>query len=102
MARFGVAFLEGLQSNGVMAVGKHFPGHGDTELDSHHALPAVPHDRERLERIEFTPFRAAMRAGVAGIMSAHVVFPGGRPDAGPARHPVFPGHDGPAARGAGV
>lgn len=82
VARFGVAFLEGLQSTGVMAVGKHFPGHGDTGLDSHFALPTVPHDRNRLERIEFAPFRAAMAAGVAGIMSAHVTFPAVDPTPG--------------------
>ena len=82
VARFGVAYLEGLQSNGVMAVAKHFPGHGDTAVDSHHALPVVAHDRERLERVEFAPFKAAMRAGVAGIMSAHVTFPAVDPTPG--------------------
>lgn len=58
-----------------MAVGKHFPGHGDTTTDSHVALPVVAHSRDRLEAVEFTPFRAAIAAGVAGIMSAHVHFP---------------------------
>lgn len=75
VAAFGVAFLEAMQSAGIIATGKHFPGHGDTAIDSHLALPTVPHDRARLERVEFIPFRAAMRANVAGIMSTHVTFP---------------------------
>jgi beta-N-acetylhexosaminidase len=75
VARYGVAFLEGLQAGGVLAFGKHFPGHGDTATDSHLSLPVVPHDRERLRQVEFVPFRAAIQAGVAGIMSAHVTFP---------------------------
>jgi beta-N-acetylhexosaminidase len=75
VARFGTAYIEGLQSEGVLAFGKHFPGHGDTTTDSHLALPVVVHRRPRLEAVEFVPFRAAIRAGVAGIMSAHVTFP---------------------------
>lgn len=75
VAKYGVQFLEGLQSQGILAFGKHFPGHGDTAVDSHLALPVVPHARQRLDAVEFVPFRAAMAAGVAGIMSAHVSFP---------------------------
>ena len=75
VAEYGVAFLEGLQSGGVLAFGKHFPGHGDTGVDSHVSLPLVPHERARLEAVEFVPFKAAMSANVAGIMSAHVTFP---------------------------
>jgi beta-N-acetylhexosaminidase len=75
VAKFGVATIQALQSNGILAVGKHFPGHGDTGTDSHVALPLVPHDRARLEQVEFVPFEAAMLNGVAGIMSAHIVFP---------------------------
>ncbi|MEZ4768899.1 MAG: beta-N-acetylhexosaminidase [Caldilineales bacterium] len=75
VAACGVAMIEGLQGAGIMAVGKHFPGHGDTTVDSHVALPVVAHSRDRLEAVEFVPFRAAMAAGVAGIMSAHVHFP---------------------------
>lgn len=78
----GVAFIEALQAAGIMAVGKHFPGHGDTTVDSHIALPVVPHDRARLEAVEFVPFKAAIAAGVAGIMSAHVAFPAIEPQAG--------------------
>jgi beta-N-acetylhexosaminidase len=75
VAKFGVAFLKGLQSEGVLAFGKHFPGHGDTGTDSHIALPTVPHNRERLAAIEFVPFKAAMQNDVAGVMTAHVTFP---------------------------
>jgi beta-N-acetylhexosaminidase len=72
--RCGVAYLRGLQSAGVLACGKHFPGHGDTELDSHLALPRVKHGRKRLDEIELPPFRAAIGAGVAAVMTAHIVF----------------------------
>ena len=75
VAKYGVQFIEGLQGEGVLAFGKHFPGHGDTGVDSHLALPVVPHDRSRLDAVEFVPFRAAIAAGAAGIMSAHVAFP---------------------------
>lgn len=70
---YALAFMEGLQRNGVLACGKHFPGHGDTHLDSHFALPAILHDRERLEAIELAPFRAAIEAGIGSMMSAHIV-----------------------------
>lgn len=79
VARFGAAFIQGLQSNGVIAFGKHFPGHGDTEVDSHVDLPVVNHNRTRLEAVELVPFRSAIQAGSAGIMSAHVTFPAFEP-----------------------
>ena len=62
-----------LSSSGVASCGKHFPGHGDTDLDSHLALPRIAHDRARLDRVELAPFRAA-RGVVPSIMTAHVVF----------------------------
>ncbi len=71
--RHGLAFARGLQSGGVHACGKHFPGHGDTDLDSHFALPRLSHDRARLDREELAPFRAA-RGEIAALMTAHVVF----------------------------
>ena len=67
--------VEGVQSTGVSAVAKHFPGHGDTDVDSHRDLPVVPHPLERLESLEFKPFQAAMQAGVDGIMTAHLYLP---------------------------
>ncbi|WP_434048689.1 MULTISPECIES: beta-N-acetylhexosaminidase [Sorangium] len=73
VTRAAVAFLEGLQEEGVLACGKHFPGHGDTALDSHLALPTIAHGRGRLDEIELPPFRAASRAGVASLMTAHIV-----------------------------
>ena len=74
VSRMGTALIRGLQENGVAACGKHFPGHGDTSQDSHHDLPRLPHPIERLEQIELPPFRAAVKAGVAMVMTAHVVF----------------------------
>ena len=74
-ARLGAAVIRGLQNNGVAACGKHFPGHGDTHIDSHEALPIVEHDRRRLEAIEFVPFKRAIAEGVATIMTAHVLLP---------------------------
>jgi beta-N-acetylhexosaminidase len=70
----GAALALGLQSQGVAACAKHFPGHGDTSQDSHVALPRLPHSLERLEAVELAPFRALARAGVASVMTAHVVF----------------------------
>lgn len=73
VAALGAAFIEEMQRSGVAACGKHFPGHGDTDLDSHLALPRVSRSRERLDAVELTPFRAAVRSGVAAVMTAHVV-----------------------------
>lgn len=75
VAEYGLAFSKGLQDNGVLAFGKHFPGHGDTGVDSHIDLPLVPHDRARLDQIELVPFRAFAQAQYAGIMTAHITFP---------------------------
>jgi beta-N-acetylhexosaminidase len=74
VGRLGAALIKGLQATGVAACAKHFPGHGDTLQDSHRTLPHLPHDLERLKRIELPPFVAAARAGVATVMTAHVVF----------------------------
>ena len=69
------AFVTALQAGGVAACAKHFPGHGDTAQDSHHELPRLDHDLERLRRVELPPFRAAIEAGVASVMTAHVLLP---------------------------
>ncbi|HMI83766.1 MAG TPA: beta-N-acetylhexosaminidase, partial [Polyangiaceae bacterium] len=74
VARFGRAFIEGLQEQGVLACGKHFPGHGDTNKDSHLDLPRVKHDKARLDSIELPPFRTASLREVAALMTAHVVY----------------------------
>ena len=69
-----VAMIQGMHVGGLAACAKHFPGHGDTDLDSHALLPRLNHTLERLESIELVPFRAAMRAGVDAIMTAHIEF----------------------------
>jgi len=74
-ARMGVAFIHGLQDNGMIATGKHFPGHGDTGVNSHLALPVVTVSRSRLDTVELVPFRAAVNAGVGAIMSFHGAMP---------------------------
>jgi len=73
VARLGTALAEGLQRGGVAACAKHFPGHGDTELDSHFDLPAVDHSRSRLDEVELVPFRAAIAKGVASVMTSHIL-----------------------------
>jgi beta-N-acetylhexosaminidase len=75
VARLGAVIIRALQGEGVAACGKHFPGHGDTSTDSHHELPLVEHPPDRLRAVEFEPFRAAIREGVAFIMTAHVFVP---------------------------
>src|SRR5262245_12880152 len=74
-ARLGAVIVRTLQAEGIAACGKHFPGHGDTSTDSHHELPLVEHPPERLRETEFAPFAAAIEAGVATIMTAHVLVP---------------------------
>jgi beta-N-acetylhexosaminidase len=69
------AYVQGLQDGGMLAVAKHFPGHGDTETDSHLKLPVILADRARLDSVELVPFRHAIAAGVAGIMTAHLALP---------------------------
>ena len=75
VGRFGVAFMQGLQSQRVLATAKHFPGHGDTNVDSHRGLPMIDHSRESLEKTELVPFRQAIVAGIGSIMIAHIGLP---------------------------
>src|SRR5262252_8819660 len=75
VARLGAAIVRTLQAEGIAACGKHFPGHGDTSTDSHVELPLVEHPPERLRQVELVPFKAAIEAGVATIMTAHVLVP---------------------------
>ncbi|MGE0713762.1 MAG: glycoside hydrolase family 3 N-terminal domain-containing protein [Planctomycetota bacterium] len=84
VARLGAAFVAGLQSTGARACAKHFPGHGGTLLDSHEAHPRVDHSAETLRARDLAPFRAAIAAGVASVMSAHVAYPALAGDALPA------------------
>lgn len=75
VGRFVAAFVRGVQAGGVLATAKHFPGHGDTRIDSHRALPVLRADRARIERVELVPFRAAIAAGVGAVMTAHLSVP---------------------------
>lgn len=75
VSEYAEAFIRGVHSQGLMATAKHFPGHGDTDTDSHLALPVVRHSPERLESIELAPFRSVIDAGVGSIMTAHIAFP---------------------------
>jgi len=75
VARLGAAFVRGVQGAGAIATGKHFPGHGDTETDSHLDLPVINVSRERLDRVELPPFQAAIDEGIGGIMTAHLFLP---------------------------
>ncbi len=74
VARLGCEMIAGLQGAGVAACGKHFPGHGDTSVDSHYALPRLNHDLKRLNEIELVPFVAATQAGCESMMTSHIVF----------------------------
>ncbi len=75
VAKHAAAFITAMQAAGVAACAKHFPGHGDTKSDSHLELPSLGHDLDRLREVELPPFRAAIAAGVASVMTAHVLFP---------------------------
>jgi len=75
VAELGSWYVRGLQEQGVIAVAKHFPGHGDTQSDSHYSMPAVNADTKRLEEVELMPFRQAMAAGLDAIMTAHIALP---------------------------
>ncbi|HMM80079.1 MAG TPA: glycoside hydrolase family 3 N-terminal domain-containing protein [Pyrinomonadaceae bacterium] len=75
VARFGTAFIEGVQSEKAIATAKHFPGHGDTDVDSHRGLPIIDHSLASLEKTELVPFRAAINDGVASVMIAHIALP---------------------------
>lgn len=75
VARKGIAYAKGLEDNGVMAVAKHFPGHGDTSEDSHKTLPTLRHSPERLNQVELMPFRKYIEAGLSGIMIGHLNVP---------------------------
>ena len=85
VGRFVAAFVRGVESRGVIATVKHFPGHGDTRTDSHRALPVLSVSRERLEQVELVPFRAAIAAGAGAVMTAHLSLPSLDPTPVPVR-----------------
>ncbi len=80
VSEFVSEFIRGVQENGALATAKHFPGHGDTATDSHIDLPIIKADRERMERLELVPFRAAIAAGVGSVMTGHLNVPAFEPD----------------------
>lgn len=80
VSKLATAYIHGAAAYPVLTCAKHFPGHGDTDTDSHWALPVINHDRARLDSIELPPFQAAIRAGVDSIMSAHLMIPKLDPD----------------------
>ncbi len=84
VARLGQTVVRALQSGGILATGKHFPGHGDTRQDSHLTLPSVHHSRSHLESVELVPFRAAVASGIGALMTAHVTFSAFEPSGLPA------------------
>ena len=75
VGRLAAAYVRGLRAGGVLATVKHFPGHGDTDVDSHVGLPIIPYTRERLRAVEWPPFRDGIAAGADGVMMAHIVLP---------------------------
>ena len=75
VGRLAAAFIRGLQKNGMIATAKHFPGHGDTAVDSHNLMPAINADISRLEQVELYPFTEAIKAGVEAVMTAHLYVP---------------------------
>ena len=75
VAKLGILYSRGLEAGGVMAVAKHFPGHGDTSSDSHFVLPTIAHDRNRLDSVELLPFREYINAGLSGMMIGHLNIP---------------------------
>ncbi|MDZ7680697.1 MAG: glycoside hydrolase family 3 N-terminal domain-containing protein [Fodinibius sp.] len=75
VAAYGKRFIKGAQSEGVLSTAKHFPGHGDTDTDSHLALPIINEDFARLDSVELVPFRSAIQDSLGSVMSAHIAFP---------------------------
>jgi len=84
VGRFAARSVQGLLEGGVLCTAKHFPGHGDTDRDSHLALPCVDKSLEEMEQVELIPFQAAIAAGVPAVMTAHILFPKIEPDLIPA------------------
>lgn len=80
VAELGIQYMKGLQSQGVMAVAKHFPGHGDTETDSHVDLPVINHTRSYMDMVDLYPFRRLVEEGVEGVMTAHLQVNAYEPD----------------------
>jgi beta-glucosidase-like glycosyl hydrolase len=100
VARFVSAFVRGVQSEGLLATAKHFPGHGDTHVNSHRSLPSLDVTRERLDRVELVPFKAAVDAGVGSVMIGHLSVPAVDPTPVPQRSTAEAAGDNPYAHSA--
>jgi len=79
VAQKGLAYMQGMQQQGILATGKHFPGHGDTDVDSHYDLPVITHDTTRLQTLELYPFRQLFAKGLGSVMVAHLQIPAWEP-----------------------
>jgi beta-glucosidase-like glycosyl hydrolase len=75
VSEMGIAYMRGIQAGGALATAKHFPGHGDTDVDTHLGLAKIDYPRERLDKVELAPFRAAVDEGLDAVMSAHIILP---------------------------
>lgn len=75
VAQYGIAYMKGMQDNGVMACAKHFPGHGDVAVDSHYDLPVINKTRQQLDSLELYPFKQIFKAGIGSVMIAHLSIP---------------------------
>jgi beta-N-acetylhexosaminidase len=75
VSEMGIAYMRGIQAGGALATAKHFPGHGDTNVDTHLGLAKIDHPREHLDQVELPPFRAAVNAGIDAFMSTHIILP---------------------------
>jgi TonB family protein len=84
VSEMGLAYMRGIQAGGALATAKHFPGHGDTDVDTHLGLAKIDAPRERLDRVELAPFRAAVDGGIDAVMSAHIILPALDPSGAPA------------------
>ncbi|HEY3382999.1 MAG TPA: glycoside hydrolase family 3 N-terminal domain-containing protein [Vicinamibacterales bacterium] len=82
VAKMGVAYMQGIQAGGMLATAKHFPGHGDTSVDTHIGLAKIDHPREHLDAVELLPFKAAVDAGIDAFMSTHIILPALDPEPG--------------------
>lgn len=82
VAARGLAYMKGMQQERIFCTAKHFPGHGDTSVDSHHDLPIISHDRDRLNEVELYPFKKLINNGLSGIMTAHLNIPAIEPTEG--------------------
>lgn len=93
VSEMATAYVRGIEAGGMLSTAKHFPGHGDTSVDTHLALPIIEHPRDRLDKVELPPFKAAVQAGVSAVMSSHIGLPALDPSKLEDVRPAFLGGD---------